>query len=698
MAVPLAQHHELGPLQGHQKTLETHICPLDPNTSILNKKWNSTGHEFNEHNVLPLGNDKNAARADKISKFDTSITPSDNSFAVVSKPSSTDISFTSCYDNIRSGSYANLNHQQDKSFTNTVSNTMAEDMMGYRIPWDYKQQHGPNENGSQMIKESSVNRSTTQTFETPENLMHVQNNNIPRVHDLCSTETFNDYNESIKNSEYDSSKMIPYNPGRRPCQLNENYFHSMVDSKSRHLTTNVNSSDRTVIYDDDINNMLQGYFNECQSNSANNDMEENKHLLHSSGSIIIPSIPEKSNNCDVVLQTRPLSAISSSSVVSPVSSNETINDYEVTFDANQSPSQFSNDSGFSGDYSRPLSILVQPPNTTSDVLGKVSYYENRRCGMKDNVPSNSFGSSRLLQPVDESTHSSSLNMQYNQFNKPQEVHNTDRGATSMEQAKYGFNTNPRMNTGYSFYNDRENYKTSSSSYIYNETLPFQEPNLEETSFDAHENVNRAQSVVEPNGYNFKSSNNLPNSNIFPLPHGEDLSHIVDQVLNSIDAQFSPPVNPMPRLKTISNKKPQSDDASIPTTESPASIEQHFSDEAESNINVIVQGCNKNPSTSLGSTDCSSNVSNTNRRFSASSYCTKNKTTNDNLSDELQNTIRSYQFFDSMSFSSIKGNVVDERVSQLKGCESLKASLDLKYQNNDNTASLATGNQRSKFKW
>ena len=273
--------------------------------------------------------------------------------------------------------------------------------------------------------------------------------------------------------------------------------------------------------------------------------QSNFNQLQSS-SIFIPNksgISEYSQN----EEARPPSAISSSSAASPSLSSESTN--SPMYDANHSPSQLSNDSGFSGDFSRPLSIHINP--SANDRYASYASH------------------SRLLQPVHNvpsvSNSNSGYHGDYTYGETPQVVTNHGGHQNGITDYNCGTPIAPHFSSHY--ISSRHHNSDEQVSYTNSAEKHVNESSYQPKSFIggatengekqipynvAHQNLQYGQTTVhrkESEFYDncdrdqsFDNICDLSTSSIMSLPHGEELSHIVDQVLNSIDAQISPPLD------------------------------------------------------------------------------------------------------------------------------------------------------------
>ena len=114
---------------------------------------------------------------------------------------------------------------------------------------------------------------------------------------------------------------------------------------------------------EEMAHMLQSYLTYSPNPYQGKKEEDDSSGINAKNNpapIVIPPAPDSiDSSSHLPLPSRPASAVSSSSVVSPSS----VAGYEV----NQSPGQQSNDSGFSGDFSQPLSVQVNAFSGIGDV-------------------------------------------------------------------------------------------------------------------------------------------------------------------------------------------------------------------------------------------------------------------------------------------------------------------------------------------
>ena len=394
-----------------------------------------------------------------------------------------------------------------------------------------------------------------------------------------------------------------------------------------------------MIRDDEIKDMLNGYLSSYDQHVNLNDHSEQTKHARLKTPIKIPRISYNTTCSDAALETRPSSAISSSSVVSPSSTCETVNSDGAPYDANQSPSQLSNDSGFSGDYSRPLSIQVPPPYIPDTSEGNVQY---KNCAYNDSsmLPIR-CSDTPLLQQVHEqycepsSNHSQGINQ--NIFTNRDQMRQSALSLNNCQDNPFSssYRRKEALSSNNKCISDRNkieaNVSTSPSNYrangeinvtkmcgenVYNRArvvhqnnasvLPsFYEQNLQSqliSNREGEQNLNRELFYGSDCSYSFHETNN-----VIPLPNGEELSHIVDQVLNSIDAQFSPPLYATSRPRKTSNKDRQNTtNYSTLATESVTSfqsgndakcdtLQQNNSDNINSNLinyaNTVSDQCN-----------------------------------------------------------------------------------------------------------
>ena len=420
----------------------------------------------------------------------------------------------------------------------------------------------PSEDSNMNEEESAHNREHLQYHTSG-----VQNANPKNVH--------------LPLRHFNSLSNISWN---RPSHYSANGPVPKKSFDSSQFTSISHRSD--MISEDEIANMLQGYVNTSNSGSSSRtDMDREKYTLPPfSASITIPPIADKIDNSDISLQNRPASAISSSSVVSPLSFDGISNSVETNYNVHQSPSQMSSDSGFSGDYTQCLSIRVDTPEKANPLEHYVDSNNSLPCA-KDITQ-------RLLQPVNEVNTEASLqhnSQHYFPFGNHPSLHNNDieengcnlhfqRQMANVEHHKT-YNTthynlshynhclndltsksefNPNPETFETQQHNRGRVETSTSNLLpqmNGGTLPpFYDTHLSTpltSHYEMTASVSNGQYLEESSGYNFECGNNVTHSNIL---YGEDLSHIVDQVLNSIDLQFSPPLSTQCQSKTTHTKQ------------------------------------------------------------------------------------------------------------------------------------------------
>ena len=133
---------------------------------------------------------------------------------------------------------------------------------------------------------------------------------------------------------------------------------------------------------------------------------------------------------------------------------------------------------------------------------------------------------------------------------------------------------------------------------------FYDQNLQPQSisnFEGGQHFDKGQFIGSDSRYTFEDSSNVTSSNVHPLPNGEELSHIVDQVLNSIDAQYSPPLYAVPKPRKISDKeKKHALNNSLPAPESVTSFQLGN----EVKCDMLEQNSMANLNTNLINTDTS----------------------------------------------------------------------------------------------
>ena len=242
------------------------------------------------------------------------------------------------------------------------------------------------------------------------------------------------------------------------------------------------------------------------------------------------SVHETNNGfSNLLMQTCPSSRISS--IGSPAA-DETSNCTGSPYPANHSPSQLSNDSGFSGDYQKPLSIRVSPPRR-SDSLNLVGYSGGYNFDV-NGIRSSTESSADLLQPVSGiSTQCFQPQQNYsivNDTNINGSGSNNDTPYFSYGQGNTGYTASNEVTTGSSYYNGCENFNPNNYWCDWKHHGSYKKYN-----FDASQCYNGTED-------SFATVGSGMSPHVDNLPNGEELSHIVDQVLNSIDEQFSPPLN------------------------------------------------------------------------------------------------------------------------------------------------------------
>ena len=332
-----------------------------------------------------------------------------------------------------------------------------------------------NQNQSCKLFETSYVPHNIQVYQAPENMLLAQHNGRHHQHEICSSGFLKQSENS--NCIYSGA---PYSASRNSSS--EFYKDDSLKSvtKAGSSINMLGCSD--MIHEDEINDMLKGYLGSYNTHGEPKRVSEGYKLPPNfSTSINIPQISDKTTPSNIVLETRPSSVISSSSVVSPSSTCETVNSDVTPYDANQSPSQLSNDSGFSGDYSRPLSIHVPPP-FIPDTLEHNVYNEN--CEFRDkNVIPIQNSEARLLQQV-QNTHIQSMTNQPGCFHGNYQNISGGRKQTGAflnpeQRTAAGYHKERAMNGSNSSYNGCENYLPSEVHY-YKENNEFKKKRIEDT--------------------------------------------------------------------------------------------------------------------------------------------------------------------------------------------------------------------------
>ena len=281
---------------------------------------------------------------------------------------------------------------------------------------------------------------------------------------------------------------------------------------------------------------------ECENLSTNISIRDERQSSSISG--------HENNNGfpNLLMQTCQSSRIPS--IGSPAA-DETSNCAGSPYPANHSPSQLSNDSGFSGDYQKPLSIHVSPPRR-SDSFNLVGYSGEYNFDV-NGIRSSADSSADLLQPVSGiSTQCFQPQQNYsivNDTNINGAGRNNDAPYFSYGQGNTGYTASNDMATGSSYYNGCKNF------YPNNYWCDWKNHgNYKKYNFDASQCYNGNEDSLGTVGSGMSP-------HVDNLPNGEELSHIVDQVLNSIDEQFSPPLNQQFQFSATNVALPNQDSSS-----------------------------------------------------------------------------------------------------------------------------------------